>query len=432
MTTLRQSARQLVFPTLLTLALAVSTPFAAGAGEQLIESFSGPRKFAPLWPGGTVDQGGGSGLPWIRVVTDGNGGGAFVTNVRSYKPAIDMTDKFVKVWLKVDDAMNIGGMEFRLSSDRFAKNYFAFGFPTFDDEDFNVVRDGVWTVLTFSFGAARVEGNPDRSNINAIGWYLADKGGDTPITAHWGGLAAVDEPSEGVLSITFDDGYDEHLLAAQMMKKHGMRGTAYIIPDSIGELGYLTLHQMVELQEIYDWDVAAHHAIPFTDMRPDELENTILSVQRYLADNEFPLGAGHLAYPLGKQNTSLVRPLVRKHFTTARVAGSGPETLPVADRHLLRVFNVTKGTTPEEVGAMAKRAKENKEWLILMLHFLVEETKFDTEYTILDFEKMLKAIDQTGIRVLPLSEVWAACGEANSLEITGGCNLSTAVASPSR
>ena len=44
---------------------------AAGAREQLVESLAGTRKFAPLWPGGTFEQGSESGLSWARVVTDG-------------------------------------------------------------------------------------------------------------------------------------------------------------------------------------------------------------------------------------------------------------------------------------------------------------------------------------------------------------------------
>ncbi len=391
------------------LALPLLAASAAGGREQLVESLAGQKKFAPMWPGGTFEHGSESGLAWTRVVTDGKGGPTFAANVRPYRPLIDATGKFVKVWIKVDDASNLGGMEFRLSSDRFASSYFAFPISMYDDADFNLLRGGVWTPLTFSFGAARIEGDPRREAINSIGWYVADKGNETPVTAWWGGLALVDEPSEGVLSITFDDGYDEHLEAAEMMAKHRFPGTAYVIPDAVGQEGYLTLHQLVDLQERYGWDVAAHHQTPFTQMRPDELETAILGIQRFLAENEFGAGALHLAYPLGKQNTSLVRPLVRKHFTTGRSAADGPETLPPADPHLLRVLNVTNTTKPEAVGEAARRAKQNKEWLILMLHYLTEEPTNALEYAYADFERMLAAIDATGIKVMPLSQVWAAC-----------------------
>ena len=412
-------------------ALAMLLTTAAVAEETLVEDLSGGRRFAPLWPGGTFELGGESGFSWARIVTDGEGGSTFVANVRPYKPVIDATGKFVKVRIKIDDVSKLAGLEFRLSSDRFSENYFAFSFPLYDDPDFNVVRDGVWTTVTFSFGNARVEGKPDRSRIDSIGWYLADKGNGAPISAWWGGLSLVDEPKEGVLSITFDDGYDENLTAAKIMAKHAMAGTAYIIPDAIGQTGYLNHHELVDMQLRYGWDVAAHHQTPFTELRPDELENAILGVQQFLMENDFGGGAGHVAYPLGRQNTALVRPLVRKHFATARVAAQGPETLPPADPHLLRVMNVTNETTPAEVAKAAKRAKEHKEWLILMFHYLVDDPTHSLEYSVKDFEKVIDGIAQSGIRVMPMTKVWAACQR----DFTGPapsptCDFDSVVAAP--
>ncbi|MGH0033537.1 MAG: polysaccharide deacetylase family protein [Myxococcota bacterium] len=412
-------------PALTALALALFAA-SAGAGETMLETFSGDAKFAPMWPGGTVEQGRDDGLPWLRVVTDGQAGGTFAANVRPYKPNFDFTNKLVKIWVKIDDLSKLGGMEFRLSSDRFSTSYYAFSFPLYDDEDFNVVRDGVWTTLTFSFGSARVEGKPNRAAINSIGWYVSDRGEEAPLTAYWGGLAAVDQAPEGVVSFTFDDGYDDHFLAAQMMEPYGFAGTAYIIPEAVGQVEYMSLHQVVDLQERYGWDVAAHHTRPFTDMRPDELESSILGVQRYLVENQFQKGVRHLAYPLGRQNTELVRPLVRKHFASARVAGSGPETLPPADPHLLRTYNVTHETDPEDVGRAARIARENGEWLILMFHWIVEEPSFSTQYSIADFEKLLKEVKASGVRVMPLVEVFESCGSVRD-EV---CRLGPAVAAP--
>ena len=411
--------------------LALSLAGQGSATETTVEGLSGAQKFAPVWPGGTFEMGNEAGFSWARIVTDGQGESTFVANVRPYRPLVDGSGKFVKVNIKVDDVSALGGLEFRLSSDRFATSYFAFTFPIYDDPDFNVLRDGVWTTLTFSFGSAQVEGTPDRSAINSIGWFVADKGDGTPLTAYWGGLSLVDEPAEGVVSITFDEGYDEHLQAAKLMQAYGFRGTAYVIPEVIGQSGYLSLHQLVDLQESYGWDVAALYGRPFTDLRPDELENAILGIQRFLIENEFAEGAGHLAYPQGRQNTSLVRPLVRKHFATARMGAEGPETLPPADPHLLRVLDVTRSITPKQIGAAARRARESREWLILMFHHLVEEPTGALEYSIGDFKKMLDEIRTAKVRVLPLAQVWRACGQGfSNPSAAGECRFDTSVAAP--
>ena len=414
---------------LLSLCLSAWSPCLASAAEKVVVSFGGSQIYAQMWPGGTVSQGGEDGYKWLRVVSDGNGESTFVANVRALNPAIDATGKFVKVWFRVDDMERLRGMEFRLSSDRFKNDFFGFTFPIYDDSNFNVVRGGTWTTLTFSFGQATVTGSPNRAKLNAAGWYLVDQGGGKPVSALWGGLALVDEPLEGVVSITFDDGYREHHTAAQWMAPYGFRGTAYIIPEAVGQPGHMTLHQIVDLQEQYGWDIGAHHEIPVTDMTPERLEATILGIKRYSAANQLGAGVGHLAYPLGRQGIDYVRPLVRKHFETARVAGAGPETLPPADRHLLRAINVTDSTTPDDVGAAIERAKQNHEWLILMFHFLVDETKLATEYSNENFKALLKVIADSQVRVLPLSEVWHAC--ADEIPADGrSCNFSKGLAAP--
>jgi hypothetical protein len=75
--------------------------------------------------------------------------------------------------------------------------------------------------------------------------------------------------------------------------------------------------------------------------------------------------------------------------------------------------SVTNRTTPEEVGTAAALAREHREWLILMLHFLVEEPTIETEYSIESFKRILRAVADTGIKVLPLTEVFGA-GAAES------------------
>ena len=75
--------------------------------------------------------------------------------------------------------------------------------------------------------------------------------------------------------------------------------------------------------------------------------------------------------------------------------GSG--TLPPADPHLLRVYNVTDTTTPQAVGEAARQARENKEWLILMLHYLVEDPKIDIEYSIENFKALLAEVKKSEI-----------------------------------
>ena len=93
----------------------------------------------------------------------------------------------------------------------------------------------------------------------------------------------------------------------------------------------------------------------------------------------------------------MVRPLVRKHFATARLAGAGPETIPPADPHLLRAVNVLDTTTAEELGEIARRARDHGEWAILMFHHLRESTASPLDYPIERFEGAVKEAYDAGI-----------------------------------
>jgi peptidoglycan/xylan/chitin deacetylase (PgdA/CDA1 family) len=288
--------------------------------------------------------------------------------------------------------------------------------PLFADAPYNWLQGGAWQTLSFSFGSAHVMGKPDRARIDSLGWVLrdnADPSGARPLVAYWSRLSAVDESPRGVVSLTFDDGYDEHFqIAAPLLARHGFRGTAYVMPEQVGEPGYMTLEQLRELRDRYGWDVAAHHFTPFTDLSPEDLEALVRRTQTWLIDHDFGAGARHLAYPLGKQEPLHVLPLARRFFDTARLASAAPETLPPGDPWRLRAMNVTKDTSPEEVRAAVRRARENHEWLILMFHWLVDQPEWITQYGVGDFGRLLEAIAQEGVAVRPVSDVWAELGGA--------------------
>jgi hypothetical protein len=63
-------------------------------------------------------------------------------------------------------------------------------------------------------------------------------------------------------------------------------------------------------------------------------------------------------------------------------------------------------TTPEEVGAWARRAHDEGEWLLLMFHWLPEKTEKGTDYSMGDFRRAIDAVAKTQVRVAPVSEVW--------------------------
>jgi peptidoglycan/xylan/chitin deacetylase (PgdA/CDA1 family) len=348
------------------------------------------------------------GPPHLSCTTPGDGTPVVAVNVRPYDPPLDLTDRFLKVRVRVDRVMRLSDMELHLFSDAERTQALVLRIPLFADERSNLLQDGEWTTVTLSLGAARRAGDPDRSAIREIAWLVADNGSPgslAPVRADWSELATV-RAMRGIVTLTFDDGYEEHYSkAARLMAEHRMRGTAYVMPDQVGEAGYMTLDQLHALHDRYGWDVAAHHIDPFTDLGSEVLEAVIIETRSFLERGGFE-GAEHLAYPLGKYDAGTVLPLVRRYFTTARLASGGPETLPPADPYRLRAVNVLPATEPEEIVAAARRADQNGEWLILMFHSLVESPEHDTDYGLDKFARTIELLADARIDVRPFSEVW--------------------------
>jgi peptidoglycan/xylan/chitin deacetylase (PgdA/CDA1 family) len=387
----------------LALALAAAAS-AAGAGESWIDVDPGAGRLAMVWKEGALQVEHEGPRPFTRITTDGVGKPSFLANAAPYSPPIDARRRFVKLLLRVHGFERLAGLELRLGSDGLRNDWFAFALPLYSDPDYNLLQDGEWTSVTLSFGGAKPMGAPRREAIDSMGLMATDRG-TGPVSVDLGGWALVDEAPEGVVSLTFDDGYAEHLTAARLMAARRWRGTAYVIPALVGRpkfLGRAELHELARL----GFDVAAHDERPLTELAPNVLGTSLRELQRYLVGQGFGRGAVHLAYPLGKQEPRRVRPAVRQLFETARIAGGGAETLPPGDPHVMRAFNVTDATPPAEVGAAARRAREHKEWLILMFHHLVEKPAQSTDYALADFAKVLDELARSGIRVAPVSEVW--------------------------
>lgn len=382
----------------------------AAADEELVASMDSGDEYVSRWGRARLDYGADADGPWIRATTHGDGEPDLIGLRARLDRPVDFTGRFVKVRVKVRDVAHLAGMEFRLSSDGLASSYFSFAVPLYADPEFNLLQDDDWLTLTWSFGSAQVTGEPDRAAIDSVGWILRDDStGDAShrIVAYWGGLWAVAEPPRGILSFTFDDGYDEHFeYAAPLLSRYGFPATAYVMPDQVGTRGYMNLGQLHSLRDDYGWDVAAHHDRAFTGVSPELLEETIANIQSFLTEQGFGDGARHLAYPLGKQEPRTVLPAVRRHFATARVAGAGPETLPPGDPYRLRVLNVVRSTTPEEIRAAVRRAVLYHEWLILMFHYLVEDPQWPTHYATRDFARTVEIVKEEGIDVRTVSQVW--------------------------
>ncbi|MEM2760657.1 MAG: polysaccharide deacetylase family protein [Nitrososphaerales archaeon] len=124
------------------------------------------------------------GMQSLQLVSDGNGIPVF-TRKMSINPSLDLSNKYIKVWVKVTDTNYLQELWFYLSSDNFLSSWYTFKI----DNDIKL-KNNIWIPITLTFDEAVVTGSPDITNINAIQWRIRDKGTGI-VAAYWGGMSAV-------------------------------------------------------------------------------------------------------------------------------------------------------------------------------------------------------------------------------------------------
>ncbi|MEW7992240.1 MAG: polysaccharide deacetylase family protein [Candidatus Thiodiazotropha sp.] len=338
---------------------------------------------------------------WMRVGTEGDGRPVFI---QSETLKLDLQKKILSFQMRINSIDYLAGIELRFASDKSFESYFSIPIPLYTVKSFNLLQADAWHTFSFGLGNAKMTGEPKSDAIRYLGIYLQDNA-LAPLVFDFTDIKVTSAQMPAMLSYTFDDGYDDHMLAAKIMARYGHAGTAYIIPQTIGKTGYLTEVQLKEMQRL-GWGISSHHATPFVDFDALTLKTEIESVLQTLEQGGFSNSMRHLAYPLGQQNRTYVQAMTRTAFDTARIAGGGMETLPPGDRWLLRTYNVMHDTSIEDLRREVRLAKANNQWLILMFHYLAEKPANDLEFSEAQFVELVEMIDKEEIEVKPVHEVY--------------------------
>ncbi|GEM_PF-2212564 len=320
----------------------------------------------------------------------------------------DISDKEINLDLEniiipllIDDIRLVSGLEIRLSEKRASNNYLYYSVPFFHDYEFNLIKSSKKTEIGLSKANFKLKGE-EFKKVNYITFYFSTNSAEVRLSV-WP-IKKSKKISDGVLTLTFDDGPKDNLLAAEILKKYNIPATAYIMPNALGTKDFLTSKELRSISK-KNWDIESHHETPFTYFSKDSLDKEISDVESFLINNKYKKKNFHLAYPLGKTNESVIE-AVSKKFSTARIASGGIETIPPVNLHMLRAYNVLKTTTPKELREVIKRTKESKQWLILMFHHIKDEPVDDIDYSTENFEELAKIIKESDISIMTMNEVW--------------------------
>jgi len=315
---------------------------------------------------------------------------------------VDMTDCQWDLWLRAEDYRQIRSILLELGGDD--ENYLRLDVAP----DMRTLRTGSWCRVTVNRAAERaVVGRPHLERVTRVRLTVKPASDSAPSRLWLGYLGTLPTADSGIVSISFDDGYDsDYKTALGIMQRCGIpAATSYVIADKVGLPGRMSADQLAEMREVHGWDIAAHASTDLTTLDEAGMRKEFETIRSFLLEHGYPEGAAHFALPMGRYNDLVLR-TSRSYFDSLRTIDVAPETLAPGDPYRLRVFYSGAYTTESQVEKALARCQEHRCWTHMVFHRIDEDPDAAPESVkAASFERFMKRVAESGLPVKTVPEV---------------------------
>lgn len=216
---------------------------------------------------------------------------------------------------------------------------------------------------------------------------------------------------EGIVSITFDDGWESVYTEGFVpLQENGLATTQYIISGSLNDQNYMSVAQIKSMQSV--GHEVGSHTITHADLTTLD-ENGItkeLSESKQTLEKNFgpvrdftsPLGA-YNAYTLGKIGQYYRSQKNAEGNLSSDISQSLNRASSI-DKHNLKSYSVRNTTTVYDLQKLVDLAIANKDWLILTYH-QIDYSNETFSVNPGDYRAQLKAISAKPIRSATIGQV---------------------------
>jgi hypothetical protein len=314
-----------------------------------------------------------------------------------YSPVVDMTDRGLSAWIRVDGLENVQEISFYVTGDAFAN--FRIWTLISSGAGSNQFRDGEWIKITMPWGWNNNPGValPSRNAINKIQLRIRDDG-TGPFTVYVGRLGTVKQPASPKFLISADDTWSSQADAAEVADEMGIRMNLYIIPKLIGQPNYLTwpdVHDLAGRGHVFPM----HSEFNMVDLLANSGE---AAVRQEIEENKARMvteglyGAiDHFALPQGAHSPAVID-ILKDYFTTIRTTANFGETSPPANRHLRRCRQVLNSTTQANFETWADNSASGGAVVEFLYHRFETPDDDSTEVQLSEFRDHMEHLRDSG------------------------------------
>ena len=399
------AASSTLLPELQTPAHASPAPAAgpAAAPSQVLSDMQDPRSWNLSSPHGSIRPDTSThshGTQSLEITTTGDSRRPTSTDLAL--SGVDMTDCQCDLWLRAEDYRQIESIQLELGGE--GEDCLRLDVAP----DMRTLRTGTWCRVTVNRAAERaVVGHPRLDRVTRVRLKIVPASDSSSSRLWLGYLATLPSAASGIVSISFDDGYDsDYKTARAIMQDCGIgAATSYVIADKVGLPGRMSTAQLTEMRERHGWDIAAHASTDLTTLDEAGVRRELETIRSFLLEHGYPEGAAHFALPMGRYNDLVLR-TSQDYFTSMRTIENAPETLAPGDPFRLRVFYCGSYTTESQVEKALARCQEYRCWTHMVFHRIDEQPDGAPESIRADsFERFMRRVAESGLPVKTVPEV---------------------------
>jgi len=226
------------------------------------------------------------------------------------------------------------------------------------------------------------------------------------------------EKPGGIVSITFDDGSkSQYENGLRLSSQYGIKGTIFLNTKHIGDDWRMGWDDVAAFHAA-GWEIASHG---YTHPHLTELsENMVIAeLDQAIADIEEKIGITPVSFaaPFGDFNAAVLDLIDERYAYNMRAwsENNGRNPIDGVDALMIERLSIEQDTDPVFVCEQMEKAAQNNEWLVLMVHEVVEGEPSEYQVSTVVFEEVLacarELADQSLIQLKTISEWW---GEAVS------------------
>lgn len=194
-----------------------------------------------------------------------------------------------------------------------------------------------------------------------------------PYTAY---LPLPDVTNGPTVSFNFDDGFESAFTKGMpIIEGAGFKSTHYVVVNRIGEKGYMTRRQILELQS-RGHEIGAHSQTheKLTEMSVSKARKEILGSKEDLLKKGI-VRIDTFVYPDGYFNDEVTKMVEEAGYSGARITNPGLNDR-TTNPYKLFYLGMNSEITLETIKKKIDEAIEKKKWLIMVFH-RVDETGFE-------------------------------------------------------